>query len=661
MPEITCPTCNKKLTSITGYSQHLAKTTNPACRTLYLSLQQFAPNPPDDGDIGAPDPCHALHFEGNFFGTYAEDELTWPESDDEGDIGEVPMDKDDSDGDIDDNDEWEPPVVSTAFSKLVSIEGVSLGFCRPKFKHDQVVIANKVFDVYYCDIIECIKALLNDPNFAEFLVFAPECHYADEDKTVCLHHEMNTGKWWWNSQKHLDCECPSATIIPVIIPSDKTQVTMSHNKTAYPVYMTIGNILKEIRRKPSRQAHILLVYLPTTRLEHVTNKAAHRRVLANLYHTCVEHVLAPLTAAGITHPLFACFAGDYPEQVLATGVKTTECPKCDVPSDELSLATGIANWQLCTCADAGIKPIVHPFWEELPFINIFESITPNVLHQLYQGLIKHLLTWLSDVCGSTEIDAQYFLYFAQYPCHSSETLVLLDKALNLFHKNKDIFIDLSIQNLFNLPKLHSMAHYTHIIRMYGTTDNYNTEYTEHLHIDLTTDAYRSMNHKSEFAQMTTWLERREKILHHDKYIYACPHHQPHPPDMSFCHIQMMMKCPTIKAVTLDKVTNTYGATHFNKSLTHYVVKATLPANTSIMARQLEDQAADIHIPFQTGLVFHKVKWLSTDVHGHGDPPVTVNSVHACPGCPGTFTSHNVAPRFDTVSWGPLFPPAPLDS
>lgn len=49
---------------------------------------------------------------------------------------------------------------------------------------------------------------------------------------------------------------------------------MFRNKTAYPVYMTIGNIPKDIRRKPSRHAHVLLAYLPTTRLDHVTNKAA---------------------------------------------------------------------------------------------------------------------------------------------------------------------------------------------------------------------------------------------------------------------------------------------------------------------------------------------------------------------------------------------------
>jgi hypothetical protein len=120
----------------------------------------------------------------------------------------------------------------------------------------------------------------------------PERHYADEDETVRLFHDMHTGKWWWDTQvrcidyiyhtilmilqKKLDQHSPGGTIIPIIISSDKTQVTLFRNKSAYPVYLTIGNIPKEIRRKPSRGAHILLAYLPCTRLDHISNKASRR-------------------------------------------------------------------------------------------------------------------------------------------------------------------------------------------------------------------------------------------------------------------------------------------------------------------------------------------------------------------------------------------------
>lgn len=65
------------------------------------------------------------------------------------------------------------------------------------------------------------------------------------------------------------------------------------------MYMTIGNIPKEIRRKPSAHAYVLLAYLPTTWLEHVSNKAQRWRLINNLYHACMGKVLKPLELAGV--------------------------------------------------------------------------------------------------------------------------------------------------------------------------------------------------------------------------------------------------------------------------------------------------------------------------------------------------------------------------
>ncbi|KAG2056120.1 hypothetical protein BDR06DRAFT_854984, partial [Suillus hirtellus] len=125
----------------------------------------------------------------------------------------------------------------------------------------------------------------------------------------------------------------------------------------------------------------------------------------------MSRILAPLKTAGIDglqmssgdgvqphcHPLFACFAGDYPKQLLATGVKAMECPKCNIPTEELRSNTALFDDGdlvfMQACREAGIKPVIHPFWEDLPHTNIFQAITPDILHQLYQGLIKHLFGW----------------------------------------------------------------------------------------------------------------------------------------------------------------------------------------------------------------------------------------------------------------------------
>ncbi|KAG2126251.1 uncharacterized protein EDB93DRAFT_1323762 [Suillus bovinus] len=587
---------------------------------------------------------------------------------------------------------------STAFTDLLSIDGVSehLGLSfkntnelnkiidhelptgRPKFQQEQVVVAGESFDVYYRDIIECIKSLYGDPDFARYLTFAPEHHYTDEDQTVRLFHDMHTGKWWWNTQKKLDQHCPGGTIIPIIISTDKMQVTMFRNKSAYPVYLTIGNIPKEIR--------FTAVGLSPT---YIT--------------ACLSHVLAPLQHAGLEginmrtgdgalrrcHPLFASFVGDYPEQLLCnrnqddTESNTVQLHLRKI-GEVLDALAALDQGNLAfvrACAVVGIKPVIHPFWEKLPFANIFQSVTPDVLHQLYQGLVKHLLAWLEAACGATEIDAHCqrlppnhhirlftkgittlsrvsgtkhaqicrfllgiiidirlpnnlnagrllravwglldFVYLAQYPCHSTETLQLLDEALDLFHENKLIFIDLGIRTNFNLPKLHAARHYPRMIMQFGSTDNYNTEYTERLHIDLAKDAYRAMNHKDEHQKYVSWRLAGSHELD--------PYHS-RPPDMTFSRKQVMVKHPSAKSVSLEMLATDYGATHFRDALARYIAQQSRGNDPT----PLHGHALD-------------VKWCLVDARGHGDAHITLDSVHAKP--QRKFGSRVVAHRSDTA-------------
>ena len=88
---------------------------------------------------------------------------------------------------------------------------------------------------------------------------------------------------------------------PVIIATDKTQLTQfSGGKTAYPVYLTIGNLPKGIRRRPSRHASILIAYLSVDKFDrsHMT-ELEHRSRGQRLFHTSMRHILESLRQAGI--------------------------------------------------------------------------------------------------------------------------------------------------------------------------------------------------------------------------------------------------------------------------------------------------------------------------------------------------------------------------
>ncbi|KAI0738669.1 hypothetical protein C8Q80DRAFT_1222483 [Daedaleopsis nitida] len=191
-------------------------------------------------------------------------------------------------------------------SDLNSIIDSKLSSGHPRFVRHEVVVAGEAFEFFHRDVIECIRALYGDAESAGIMVFTPERHYTDPDHTLHVYSDMHTGEWWWATQ--------------------------------------------DICRKPSRRRHILLAYLPSTRLQHITSKVARYRAVVKLFHACMSIVLKPPRAAGIEgieltsgdasvmrrgHPIFAVYVGDYPEQLLVTCCKNGTCPKCAIPCDEV--------------------------------------------------------------------------------------------------------------------------------------------------------------------------------------------------------------------------------------------------------------------------------------------------------------------------------------
>ncbi|KAH6866130.1 hypothetical protein BKA70DRAFT_1134642 [Coprinopsis sp. MPI-PUGE-AT-0042] len=639
---------------------------------------------------------------------------------------------------------------STAFSELLKIGGVheALGLsykttaelnkiiddklpARPQFKRREIVVGGEAVEMYSRDIVECIRALWANPEFASVLAVEPERHYADADQTIRVIHEMHTAKWWWETQKAVEKETKkkNITIIAIIISTDKTQLTTFRNKTAYP---------------PSRQAQILLGYLPTSKLEHITNKSARRRCLANLFHACMSVILRPLERSGVDglmvtdgagvvrrgHPVLAAYIGDYPEQVLVTGVKTTDCPTCPTSRDELgnpgvrrprdldpildaleSIHEGATAFRK-NCTEAGVKPIQQPFWLNLPFVHIHRSITPDILHQLYQGVIKHLLGWLKDICGADELDARCrrlppnhhiriffkgistlsrvtgtehdqitrfilgiildiklphnlsnarllnavralldFLYLSKYPVHTTETLDQMEESLNAFHNNKDVFIQLGVRSNFNLPKLHFLGHYRELFEIFGTGDNFNTEYTERLHIDMAKDAYRATNSKDEYPQMAAWLDRKERVLLHDKFLKrrleagakaAAPDG---PPSLLPVRRLRMASSPSV-SVPFGVLKEAYGADNFEFALSKFIVHFNEP---SLPKREVARRASNLRLPFQKVPVYHRIKFVASDVFA-ADPSAeaVVDSIHVEPPRRESLRGSILPGRFDTA-------------
>jgi Plavaka transposase len=350
--------------------------------------------------------------------------------------------------------------------------------------------------------------------------------------------------------------------------------------------------------------------------------------------------------------------------------------------DSYRLADGDVQAFHTACHGMGLKPVFHPFWELLPLVNIFISITPDILHQMLQGVMKHLVAWLtkSGVFGQAKINVHCqslppnhyitlfpkgitylsrvsgtehknvcriligliidlplphgrmpshvikvvcvllnLLYLAQFPSHTMETLQCLEGSLALFHQNKSIFVDLGVREYFNILKFHSLVHYRSLITLFGTTDNYNTEQSKHLHINFAKEAFCTTNHKNEYPQMTTWLERQEKVQQCtlvikgrqqapcDRNLLQVNEVKPIGPPCIGSRYLKIAQIPTRKAVSFDDLAEKYGAIDFQDTLADFIAQFNHPG-ASAMA--LHTQAANTLLPFHTVSVFHKIKFSS---------------------------------------------------
>jgi hypothetical protein len=111
-----------------------------------------------------------------------------------------------------------------------------------------------------------------------------------------------------------------------------------------------------------------------------------------------------------------------------------------------------------------------------------------------------------------------FSYYAQLQIQTTESLEALQTALTVFHTNKDILKELTVQEHFNIPKLHQLTHYVQSITLFGAADGFNTELPEHLHIDFAKDSYRASNKQDYEEQMALWLQRQEAVFLCSAYL-----------------------------------------------------------------------------------------------------------------------------------------------
>ncbi len=267
----------------------------------------------------------------------------------------------------------------------------------------------------------------------------------------------------------------------VMLASDETHLTNHYgDKYMHAVYMSCGNIDKNVRSKESSNCWVMVAQIPVIDFE----EKEHQGILSQrLYHICLDIVTEKLKECS-NNPVPMCDAnGDlhlvrtillahlarssrtacnclcYEEHVPAFlgGFKDLGCGRRKpdrtgkhtlrdiesttreveslrvpgVPFDELSLYKAKASAR-------GLNGIHEHFWRDWKFACPSQFLAPDALHQWHKFFEEHILKWTKSIIGdNAEIDHRYmalqklvgrrhfsrgFTSFKQHTCRESREL-----------------------------------------------------------------------------------------------------------------------------------------------------------------------------------------------------------------------------------------------
>ncbi|KAG9080740.1 hypothetical protein FRC06_006204, partial [Ceratobasidium sp. 370] len=460
------------------------------------------------------------------------------------------------------------------------------------------------------DIVKVTREVLANRKFKKGFKSAPARIWTSPAMKEHMYGECWYSDWWWREQEKMSkAGRRDATIVPLIIATDQTKLAvMCGGQKAYPVYAWLANISKRDRRKPSKKAGALIGYLPVEPFDDIEDDNERRRLKAELVHRAMERILAPLREAsekGIemwcpdgrlrrVYLRIAAHTADWPEQNLQSCTSEGSCPICkakwhgrgdlDDPAELRereetlgALRNYFAHKRVAELRALNLKP-VWPWWGDIPEVNLATCFTPDLLHQLHQGVFKtHLLRWLRHLVGDKKLDERLaampraeglrhfdrgltgvqqwtgreskqmaaqilpvvagtlsaeltdmirslidFMFRAQAPTMTDADIVAMERDLARFHELKGLLITKGIykttERFDKIPKLHMLSHYAFMIRELGTPDGFNTEIPEHLHIEYAKEPWRASNKVKPLPQMIKYLQRQEAIRIHRSYM-----------------------------------------------------------------------------------------------------------------------------------------------
>ncbi|CDO71501.1 hypothetical protein BN946_scf184909.g95 [Trametes cinnabarina] len=286
------------------------------------------------------------------------------------------------------------------------------------------------YEVWFRDPRQALLNQYSNPDFADDIDWVPKRIYVQGDKRQ--YRDFMSGDWAWNEADLLaeDPDLHGAALLTLILGSDKTTVSVATGQNEYyPLYLSNGGVRNNVRRS-HRNAITLIGFLAIPKSmyamlseRHHQNDATFRKFRRELFHTSLRVILDPLRQSMTTYEVLRCADGhyrrvvfslgpyiaDYPKQVLLACTVQGWCARCTAPPDNLDTGPATRRSQQHTEAlrdtfdlrtlwdDYGVVGDLKPFTELFPRADIYEMLSPDLLHQVIKGTFKdHLVTWVEE-------------------------------------------------------------------------------------------------------------------------------------------------------------------------------------------------------------------------------------------------------------------------
>ncbi|KAH9034171.1 hypothetical protein EDB84DRAFT_1669337 [Lactarius hengduanensis] len=234
-----------------------------------------------------------------------------------------------------------------------------------------------------------------------------------------------------------------ATQLAVVGASDKTCVTaMTGGLEMYPAYLTLANIVSEVRMKASSHAWMCFSFLPIVKFD--VHSSFQSILSARLWHACMDkafvrckdaavtgyHMADPCGRSRLSFPLLAAWIADLPEQHLISAMAKSTSPLSCAVTNQFGdafphpprhgqetikliqdLTSRVDPWMLGVFQDKAkelnLSGVHLPFWRDWYMADPYHFLVPEILHTCHKFFYDHPLQWCINAIGALEFDSRF--------------------------------------------------------------------------------------------------------------------------------------------------------------------------------------------------------------------------------------------------------------